>query len=232
MVTVWQYGISAINLRKISFTFLLLQGGVLDSGNPYNSPTWFLSALFVCYILYYIVTSKAKKTETYWGILALGIAVGYYFSNMDLHIPLCYQGNGVAYLNFFIGCALAECEPLVAERRKWLLPMCAVILAGSMYLMLAYGVEIISGGSGAAFAFLVCPMVLYLACEKGIFCEVLNWKPMQFLGRISMGVFYWHLVIYLAMRYAFGGMTQILYIVYLLAVFGASVITDLLSCRK
>lgn len=231
-VMVWQYGISAINLRKIAFTFLLLQGGGLDAGNPYNSPTWFLSALFVCYILYYAGTRRAKEKEDYWGFLALGIAVGYCFANRNLEIPLCFQGNGTAYLNFFLGCALAEIYPAVKAHRRWLLPVSVAVAAGSMYLMLACGVEIISGGSAAAFAFVICPVLLYMSYEDGVFCEILNRKPLQFLGRISMGVFYWHLVLYLAMRHAFGKMTLPLYGVYLIAVLCTGVLTDRLSRKK
>ena len=53
LLNVWQYGISAVNLKKIAFTFLLMQGGGLEAGNPYNSPTWFVSALMVCYVVYF-----------------------------------------------------------------------------------------------------------------------------------------------------------------------------------
>ena len=46
-IAVVQHGVSVINIKKIIFTLLLQIGGGLESGNPYNSPTWFLSTLFV-----------------------------------------------------------------------------------------------------------------------------------------------------------------------------------------
>lgn len=231
-VTIWQYGISAVNLKKLAFTFLLLQGGGLDAGNPYNSPTWFVSALFFCYILYYGGTCRAKNHTAYRVFLAAGIGIGYYFSEAELQIPLCYAGNGVAYLNFFLGCALAEVYPELEKRFDWMKTASMAGLAGSMYLMLRYGVEVISGGSGTAFAFVICPMVLYLAYAEGVCSRILRGKIFVFLGQISMGVFYWHLVLYFGLRYALGGMTQVRYGLYLLVVLLAGFLTEGLSQKK
>lgn len=230
LVAVWQYGVSAINLKKIAFTFLLLQGGGLDNGSPYNSPTWFVSALFFCYILYYTGTRWAKSYTGYCVFLAAGIAAGYYFSITEGSLPFCFSGNGVGYLNFFLGCALAELYALLEKRNIHLKVATLTMLLVSLYLMLRYGVEIISGDSTTAFAFVISPFVIYLAYDRGGISYILNWKILQYLGKISMGVFYWHLVIYIAVRYAFGGMSVKIYGLYLLTVLLVAALTE--SFRK
>lgn len=227
-VSVWQYGVSAINLKKIAFTFLLL-GGVIDKDGPYNSPTWFVPALMICYALFYAGTFLTKSDTAYRVFLVGAIAAGYYFSGAEWEIPFLFAGNGTACLNFFIGCVLAEVYPFVKLEKTTrrltdgLLVSCLLL---SVYLMLRYGVEIISGGSATAFSFVICPIVLYLAYEEGILSPIWNWRPLQYLGNISMGVFYWHLVVYIALRHLLGGMTQVWYGVYLLTVLLAAALTE------
>lgn len=234
VVSVWQYGVSAINLKKIAFT-LLLQAGVLDNTGPYNNPTWFVPVLMVCYGLYYGGTYLTKSATAYRLFLAGGVVAGYYFSGTDLQIPFLFSGNGIGYLNFFIGCALAEIYPMIKmEKSRKSLTQCLLCggLLAAAYLMLRFGVEIISGGSGTAFAFVICPAVLYLAYEEGLISRVLGWKPLQYLGKISMNVFYWHLVLYIAMWHGFGGMTMLRFVLYLLTVLFVSVLGERLSHKK
>lgn len=226
VVEIWQYGTSGINLKRIAFTILLQAGGGLDKIGPYNTPTWFVSALFVCYLLYYIGAACCKRNVQYYGFLAAWIAVGYWLSGTSLNIPFCYYGNGLAYMNFFLGCALAELFPLVKSHAgKWKAGA-LILLVVSFYLMLSCGVEIISGGVDVAFAFWICPMILYLAWEEGICSRVLEWKIFVWLGKISMSVFYWHLVVYFALRHLLGGMTMMGYGVYVLVLLAISALTQ------
>lgn len=232
LVNVWQYGISAVNLKKIVLTFLLMQGGGLEAGNPYNSPTWFVSALMLCYVLYFAGVYLSKNKTAYRAILVAGVGAGYYLCSAEWNVPACYPGNGVAYLNFFIGCILAEVYPQIKNRRSLLKPACMFVIAGSLYLMMRYGVEVISGGSATAFSFVICPMVLYLAYEEGVCRRVLEWKPLLSLGKISMGVFYWHLVLYQALRYALGGMTVARYGAFMLLLMAASIAAERFTIKK
>ena len=233
-VSLWQYGVSAINLKRIAFTALLL-GGVIGQPGPYNHPSWFVPCLMVCYALFYAGTFWTKSDTAYRVFLLGVIAAGYYFSGKDWEVPFMASCIGVAYLNFFIGCALAEVYPFVRAKQKNRVRMESLLIFAlllSVYLMLRYGVEIISGGSAMAFSFVVCPGILYLAYEEGMVSRILSWKPLQFLGSISMGVFYWHLVLYLAIRHILGGMTIGWYGIYLLIVLFAGILTSRLTRKK
>ncbi len=226
MVAVWQYGASAINLKKVAFTILLQTGGGVENMGPYNAPTWFVSALFMCYFLHYLGASCRKTGWTYYGFLAAGVALGYYLSNFQLNIPFCHYGNGLAFMNFFLGCLLAEVLPALKPYARKLKAGALILLAASFYLMLSFGVEIISGGVDGACAFWICPMILYLAWEEGICSRILEWKPFVWLGKISMPVFYWHLVVYFALQKLFDGMTVTGYGVFVLALLAVSMLTQ------
>ena len=105
-------------------------------------------------------------------------------------------------MTFFIGCVLAEVYPFLREgQHKILRPVAAVTLVGSGVLLMKYGVEVISGNSSVGFAFLICPLILYLALENKLFSGFLRCKTVMWLGKISVSVYFWHFVIYIYFRY-------------------------------
>ena len=229
-VEVWQYGISAVNLKKIAFTFLLQQGG-MNNENPYNSPTWFVGALFVCYLLHY-AGSYYRKTDTQYRLFLAGcIAWGYYLLMADLKVPFGYACNGLAFQNYFLGCAMAEVLPYLKKQGRWLKPTVFAGLLACAYLLWDYGVEVISGDSSVAFSFVICPMILYLACADGLCSRILRWKPLVYMGELSMELFYWHLVVFFAMRQVLGNMTPAGFALYLTVLVLVSLLTQRISAK-
>lgn len=184
------YGVSAINIKKMVFTALLIR-------SPYNNPTWFLCALFACYILYYFFCHAAKSATHYVVYMTLAVIAGYTLIGAELEILFLRSVNGIAYMNFFLGCLLAEVYPLISRKlHRWLQPLFLVLVPALLVLMLSYGVEIISGDVNVCFSFVLCPMVLYLALAEGPCAKLLRWKPLVALGNISSSIFFWHLVLY------------------------------------
>ncbi len=198
-----EYGPSGINIKRIVFTVLIQFGGGLTE-HPYNGPSWFLSALFLCYILYFAACYFSSRPTQYYLLLSSGILLGYALLMDDWQFSLLTAANGMGILNFSIGCVIADLYPQIREKRpNWLPTACFLILGASGYLMLRYGVEIIAGDSKVAFTFLVSPAVLYLALDSKLFRWLLETRPVQLLGRISMCVFFWHFPIFIAMQYLF-----------------------------
>lgn len=197
-----RYGVSAINIQKLVFTILMVR-------SPYNHPTGFLCALFACYIAFFAICYYAKTPTQYVCCIAASILAGYMLITLGWDLPYLTPGNGVAFMNFFIGCMLGEVYPLITEKcRRWLQPLLLVLIPLLMYLMLAYGVEIIAGDVKVCFAFVICPMILYLAWSQGICSRILQFKGFVALGKISSAVFFWHLVLYFAFCDLYAGVTQ------------------------
>lgn len=190
LIELIHYGVSVINIEKIVFTMLMV-------GSPYNNPTWFLCALFVCYILFYTAAYFAKSPTHYLSFITIGVIVGYILMDADLNILLMGAGSGTALMNFFLGCILAEVYPRISEKlHRWLQPLFLVLVPLLMVLMLTYGVEIIAGDVKVCFAFVICPMILYLALVKGPCSTILRFRGFVALGKISSCIFFWHLVFY------------------------------------
>ena len=196
-----EFGPSAISLRRIAFTILLQAGCGLHNEFPYHGPTWFVTAVFVCYIVYYFLTYHAKNTTQYHCFIVLGLIIGYALNTMELTLPYCSNENGRAFMNFFIGCLLFEILPQLSQDiRKWLQPVGFASLLAALYLMKTYGVDIISGSLQVALAFFLNPIVLLLATGNGICAKFLASKPVVALGTVSVAIYFWHMPVYDAFR--------------------------------
>lgn len=197
VLAVVQYGVSAINLQRIAFTVLLRMGGGLTGTQLYNTPTWFVCTLLLCYVVFFFVSYTCKTPTQYRCAIALGIVWGYFCMTANPMLPFCDSGSGIGLMNFCIGCALAEAYPLIREKkRNWAAPAAFAALVLVLYLMMRHGIEIICGDVNVAFAFLVCPLVFYLAMAQGLCTKILQWKVLVALGKISSSIFFWHLVVY------------------------------------
>ena len=199
-----QYGMSAIHLEKIASTLLLKIGDGLRTDDPYNAPTWFVCTLFLCYVVFFFCCYHSKTPTHYWCAIVFGIILGHSLARTDVSLPFCSSGNGIGLMNFFIGCALAEIYPLISPKtHKWAAPLSFVILLLCFCLFFAYGTGIICGNVNAAFAFVITPLIVYLALVDGPFNRILRLKPLVYLGKISSSIFFWHLVVYYAFSILF-----------------------------
>ena len=209
IINIFQFGPSAINIKHIVFTVLLQNGAGFESAHPYNGPSWFISALVACYILYFFVAYCAKNSTQYGCLVAFGIIWGYSIMSGRLAAPLAFANHGDSIFCFFIGCALTELYPHIKESfHKWLQPASIVCLLGTGILMMRYGMEVIGGDFKVAFACFLCPLILYLALFNKIAVWFLNSRPVRYLGKISFSIFLWHFVIYDLFRYTYAYVTQ------------------------
>lgn len=196
LTDVLRYGLSCVDLRRILLVVLLQSDAGLDNVETYNRPAWFLCGLVVCYSAYYLLTRLDKKGQRYPYLLALAAAWGYILVKMDWNFPFGYSLTGVALMSFFAGALLeALPEPGKKTGRLWSVG-CLLALPGAFGLMMLYGVEVICGDSRVAAAWVLCPMILYLALYCKPVSAALCCRPARYLGKLSMNVFLWHLVIY------------------------------------
>ena len=239
LVEIFRYGPSAINVEKVIFTVLLQGGGGLGTHAPYNRPTWFLSALIVCYVVYFAMCYFAKSRTHFLSCILAGIVVGYTTMTSDWDLPFLSPSNGIAYTNFFLGCLFAEGFPLISGKQHRIAqPVCLIVLPLVLFLMLSYGVEIIAGDLRICYSFLMCPMILYLALVKGPCRSILQFRGFVALGKISSGIFFWHLPLYYVFCDVYAALTRggkVLepqYLVYLVLLIGISAVTTGLASGK
>lgn len=188
VISIVMYGPSVINLKRIA-SILLLQ-----TFDPYNAPTWFLTALFACYLLFYFICYHSKNSTQYYCAIAICVMLAF---SLQTELPFLGFRYCFAYLNFFTGCILAEVYPVLQKKAgRWLPHICLAVLGCIGFLFLKYGVEIISGTVEHGFSLFVSPLILCIALSDSIYAKVLQIKPLLFLGKISTSVYFWHLPLF------------------------------------
>lgn len=197
LIDIFRYGPSAVVLDKIALSLLLQAGVGLYGGNPYNSPTWFLSVLLICYLLFFFICWLSKSSTQRWCMTLAMVAIGCFLSDANLSIPFLFNGSGLGYMNFFLGCAFANLYSIIpAHCHKWAKKVAFAALCVSFWLMFRYGIDIISGNFAHASAFLLVPLILYLSRTDGLCRRILQWKPLIRYGSISTQLFFWHLPVF------------------------------------
>ena len=101
---------------------------------------------------------------------------------------------------------------------------CFAILAVVGFLGVYMGFHMISSSVGTLFGLLICPEIMLIALACRPVSRFFQWKPVQFLGKISTSVFFWHIVIFeLFSKEVYGlgilpEMYEVRYVLYLLVV--------------
>lgn len=220
VISIIQYGPSAFNLTRIA-SILLLQ-----SFDPYNAPTWFLSALFACYVLFYSICYHSRNSTQYYCAITLCVLVSF---SLKSGLPYLGARYCFAYLNFFMGCILAEVWHVLKKKCcPWLPHVCLAGLACMAFLLLKYGVEIISGSVELGFSLMLSPMILCIALSDSIYTKMLRIKPLLFLGKISTSIYFWHLPLFylFADLIMSGSISQTQYLIYAALLFVGAVLSN------
>lgn len=92
------------HLFDILCNFLMIQTGVFSSRSMLNVPLWFLTPLLVCYILYYIITTRDKNFQMLWYIFAT--ILGGIFVYYGYQYPIANERLGRGLYSFFLGVIL------------------------------------------------------------------------------------------------------------------------------
>ena len=236
LINTVQFGASAIDIRRILFTVLLQNGGGLSADYPYNGPSWFISALFVCYLVFFFMAYQSRNRTAYRCMLAAGIIWGYSIVSGRWSMPLAFAHHGDSFFGFFSGCALAELYPLLAQKKHGYCSWAAGgILLAAFGLMMRCGIEIIAGSIQVAFAWLICPLLIYLALFSRPVSAILQARPLRYLGNMSFSVYLWHFVVYDFFRYTLAAcfpgveIREPEYVLYLVLMFLVSILSHRFS---
>jgi peptidoglycan/LPS O-acetylase OafA/YrhL len=123
--------------------------------------------------------------------------------------------------------------PAICEKiHRWLSGLTLLALAGALLLMVKNGVDNALGSQLPGIAFGLSPLIVYTAVANPLLRVILSWKPVQAIGKISISVFFWHMVVYETALQLLGritgseNLTDLQYLVYLLVMLGVSFLSD------
>ena len=171
---------------------LLLQNGILETGWSFNSPSWCISICIWLYALLFLVCRKTKKKgNAYLSFFLLGLLGGILIL-LNLHYPLFNALTGRGLAGFSAGALFFGLTERITGRTGKKLAYGGLILLAGTYALMRLNLSKYVGNLSMVWILALAPgtllCALYIPWVRGI----LSWKPVAYLGRISIGIYLLH----------------------------------------
>lgn len=185
--TFWGTVISALGIQE---------GWALP--NPFvNAPTWYISVLLLCYIVFYFLvwlSARRNLPVTYLFIFIIFLGMG--IRTYGIQLPFLTEQSARGYIAFFFGVLLAG---LLKDRK---LPLAAEAACGVVAVLipiLIYGWnDLMADGMNYIMTFIYYPAVIILFRSRA-FSFIFNRKWVGAVGKITFDVFIWHNPLFILM---------------------------------
>lgn len=168
-----------------------IQAGWVFKNPLVNNPTWYISVLILCYIIFYILTYIAKKKDInpcYLYIIMIFVGIGIHTYNIEL--PFLNYQSARGYFSFFYGLIFARYLETHRLGKKTYIG-CSVIIVALIYflsqehILVSQDVEYLM-----TFLFFPALIILFLSNPVKKMCRY-GW--IGTLSKISFHVYIWHM---------------------------------------
>lgn len=167
-----------------------LQDGWGFSNPMVNNPTWYISVLILCYVLFFFLTYVSMRTNIpALYLYAFMVLFGSGISTYSISIPFLNGSSARGYYAFFFGILLAHC----LSKHKVTLGSCitsAAIVAALTWVFFNHH-EWTDDGINFLLTFVYYPALIIAFSYKPVY-TVLNRKIFGFFGKVTYDVYVWH----------------------------------------
>lgn len=160
-----------------------------------NNPTWYISVLLLCYIIFYITTYLGKRWKIpvqylYIFIIFLGMGIITY----GINLPFLNSQAARGYYAFFFGILLGEfMKKRECTNRMAIMLLCVIII---ITLLIMYRNNIMASGINYIMTYIYYPAIIMIG-KHPLIASFFNKRWMGTLGKISFDVYIWHNPFYL-----------------------------------
>ncbi len=206
-----KYGLDWFGFKPTVWGTVVASLGVQSNGffeNPcLNNPTWYISVLFLCYVVFYLLTVLARKWRIspayfYAAMVLLGCGIATYGVNW-----LFLEGQMArGYRGFFFGLLLAMTIEKQGGTPSRGLILASIAALTGFVLALIFDRTVLEYYIQYNLTFLVFPALIVLL-ETPVARKLFSWKLWGEFGKVSFGVYIWHSITLLQMNtllYAMG----------------------------
>lgn len=161
-----------------------------------NNPTWYLSVLLICYIIYYFVLWLAKimkVTPIYFFVMIMLLGLGINFYGIEL--PFLNWTAARGYIAFFWGVIL--CCILTKSCSIARLKGSSIIILVAVFILTIWNPNEMWDNFSMILTFLIYPAVIVLLLTSNMLKTILEHKIFGTLGGISFEMYLWHVPIML-----------------------------------
>ena len=182
---------------------LMIHGGVLDTGDSFNGPSWCITVELICYFILFVVVKNAEKDKDKLFInIAMVLVLSLFVVRQSWSYPVINALVMRGVLCFFIGCVLCQLYTMIVRIGRQLMVGigCLVLLIG-IALMYYFGSrDLLVGGDSTQLLMVFCfsPCIIMIALFIPIMRSILRFKPLVYLGKISFSMYMWHVPVQFA----------------------------------
>ncbi len=186
------------------FAFILnmlgLNGGIIAESAfvSVNGPSWYVSVLMVCYLLFFVISLFSHKSEG--GAIVLFIVViiiGLFVYLNPVNLPFLSLSCARGYIYFFIGVIWAKIQSRLSFKGSIITCVLSVVMI--LMFVFAYYHDLLYQESLEVGLCIVLPLVLIGLNVSG-FNKICDNRPVRFLGNISYGIFMWNIPTFVCVR--------------------------------
>ena len=155
-----------------------------------NNPTWYISVLLLCYVIFYSIvhiSNRWKICPQYIFVFMIFLGMG--IQNFGINLPFLNASSARGYYAFFFGILLADLLKKKEINIKWML--ISMVLLVCITTMIVFIPTFMEKGINYIMTFIYYP-ALIIFCKTPIVDKILNRKVFGEIGRISFDVYIWH----------------------------------------
>lgn len=213
----WYY-VAEVNLYTFILSLFNLSSGWFVLDVNLNMPLWYLSALMLDYVLYYVICRISKeKREVYLFLISAAMLWGMsiIISGHRSDLPFTYYNVARGHACFFTGTILNEVFQFINNEKicRRMAIFFALVLSAICCLLYFYGETRVLAGtewlSQMIWGVILSPMVIWICLYLKPVKNLLKLQELvKFGGGVSMSMYIWHFPCYQMIR-IFSGIVPI-----------------------
>lgn len=181
-------GETRYSLKALIVSTLGIQSGLFAESDSLsvNGPSWFVTTLLICYILFFLIVKFCKNKKQEWSFyLVLGI-IGVVFTFHPVHIPLLYECSARGLFFFFAGVIMHIAMDIMGTKGR----SKGISMAVFLLILMAIVTLIINYNDFTVWqTYLTWPCAVYLIMNCNTLQKILSFPPFVWVGNRSMSIF-------------------------------------------
>lgn len=199
----WYY-VSSVSMYTFLLSLLNMASGWFTVDVNLNMPLWYVSVLMIDYILFYLVCMVSGKQKNVYHILASGLMIWGLFMQItgkSPDLPFIFYNANRGHTSFFTGVLLHEIYQYINNEkvRKKLGNVLLVLVIG-LFILVYFTGGIVLEQPQLIWGMILSPAIIYICLTCKLAKQILNVKPLIFLGKMSTSMYIWHFVLYQIVR--------------------------------
>ena len=164
-----------------------------------NAPTWFLTCIFLCYCLYYVIDTKFTDVSKRRKVIAAAMALGVLIRTVSPVLMPWSIENALFFLGYLeVGRVLKEGGLTWLRKNQWIYANLLIGYVALCYIQGLANVSISEYGRSMILYFFTGSVGSILCMKAGELTEKylkIFAKPMAFVGRHTLPILCWHLFV-------------------------------------